>query len=1270
MGNKLSLFIMLFFCLLLGSFALAQNKAPDPGIPDTVTVQSQQVPLGTTEVVVPVILYNDEDLGGFGLPFMWDSPDLSCDSISFVGGRVEGIATRPVEIDNAGQKLQVGMLVFFETPPGPGEGMIFNLHFAIDPGAAAQLVTIDSTSFNSASPFILSLTNGSTIVPQFKLGTIQIGEAAQDPTIGLSVAELNFTGMEGGANPLSQMFSVSNVGDGTLNWTAAPDAGWISVDPTSGVDAGDVTVDIDVTGLSAGDHTSTVTISDAAATNNPQTVTINLHLAPPPPCLSLSGTEFNFAGIEGEMQSQTLTITNCGGQTLDWTLTGIDEAWLSADFTSGSTAGSDDVSLMVNFTGLAPGLYSDVVTITGGAGTENSPQDVTINVEVIDTTPEADTVWVGNVLATAGTQAVVDINYQNFVNISGITDLPLTFSGDDIVCDSVSYVGSRVEYFEQQFGVIDNAAQTVLVSAFPIAEADLTPGNGLLAKLYFSVAPGAATQSSVIDTITFIAPAGHYAFLDENGANRATEFFTGGIDITGLPCFEFPVASIDFTGEVGTMIASQSFTATNGCYGDLAVSSVSDDASWLTVSVTAPYTFNVNTAGLAAGDYSAAVTFTSNALNSPFDVPVNLNLFAVPELSVSPTSFNFGTVCQGAVLNGSFDISNVGTGTLDWTGTSSASVDLSDASGTAPSTVTFDVNTAELGFGPQTVIATITSAGAEGSPVVVSMTMNVANCDECTFDIAEVDGMQGLPVAVPIYAFQVSNIAGVEFHLEFDGAILEVDSITSDYITGPTVGILDPPINQIHYIWDNIGTPISVPDGEPIMVLWFTSIGAIGEIADVTWMEGNEIVDPFGEALLGIGYCNGMVTVVDPVFDINGEITYYDLMDRPVEGVTVDLVGPDTDMMMTDGAGAYTFSDVHIGAYTITPSKSDDDNGVSVADIVTIRRHLAYIERFDNPYKMLAADVNLSENVSVSDVVVIQRYLAALDVLPSGNWTFVVWDHGITMDNWFNAPRHINLDVTSYDIYLQDFYAIRIGDVNTSWAPIPGFAKPALALQNTVSVEFGENIVDNQYVTVPVTLSDVENLAGLELHLNYDASQASVVGIETDVLGSAMTNGRNGEVHIVWESINAPLNLMGNDVVAEITFSVDNAEFAGEISISGAELVNADGQLFAVDATDKGSIGGIGARPDVYSLSQNTPNPFNPVTKIQANMAVAGNYELAIYNVMGQQIRTYQGYHEAGTVEFSWNGTDDNGSKVSSGIYLYKFRAGEFSDTKKMVLLK
>ncbi|MEZ5360116.1 MAG: cohesin domain-containing protein [Candidatus Zixiibacteriota bacterium] len=1270
MGNKLSLFILLSLCLLC-SFAVAQDKAPDPGIPDTVTAASVQVPLGTTEVVIPVTLYNDENLGGFGLPFRWNSPDIVCDSISFVGSRVSYVNTKPVEIDTAGQKLQVGMIILFESYLSPGEGLIFNLHFSIADGAAAQTIQFDSTSYNAASPFILSTATGATFVPQYIPGVLQIGEPAQDPTIGLDPTELNFSGTAGGTNPVSQSFGVSNTGDGTLNWTASTATSWISLDPTSGTDAGTVTVSVDITGLAAGEHVGTISVADPAATNTPQTVTVNLHLDPPPPCLSLSAAEFNFSGIEGAVQSQTLTITNCGGQTLNWTISGVDAAWLTPDPSSGSTTSSQDVDLIVNFAGLAPGDYSDEITVAGAAGTENTPQTVTINVHVIDTTPEADTVWVGTTSTGAGTQAVVNINYQNFVNIGGVADFPLQFSGDDLVCDSVSFVGSRLEPFSLRPYTIDNDAQTILIGIIPLeSEGDIPPGNGLFARLYFSVAPEAATQSVVIDTITFIPPAGSYHFLDENGAVRPTEFFTGGINITGLPCFEFPVTSVSFTGEVGSTIASQNFTATNGCYGTLNVTSVTDDATWLTVSSTSPYVFSVNTAGLGVGTHNATVTFVSNAINSPVDIPVSLTLYAVPALSVSPTSFNFGTVCQGSIVNGSFNITNTGTGTLEWTATSHSAVALSDESGTAPSLVSFDLNTGELGFGPQTVTATITSAGAEGSPVTVSMTVNVANCDECTFDIAEVDGMQGFPVAVPVYAYQVSNIAGLEFHMEFDGSMLEIDSVASDYLSDPTVGLLDPPVNQIHYIWDNLGNPVSVPDGEPIIVLWFTAIGEIDDEAAITWMDGNEIVDPFGEPLLGIGYCNGMVTIVNPVFDIHGKITYYDKTNRYVEGVTVTLTGPDNDMMYTDAMGAYVFGDVHVGSYIITPTRDDDDSGVSVSDIVLIRRHLAYIDQFDNPYKMVAADVNLSDNVSVADVVVIQRYLADLDPLPSGNWTFIVWDHGINMTNWFNAPRFISLNVTSHDVFMQDFYAIRLGDVNASWSPTPGFAKVATAQHKEVAVKFGDAEYDNQFVTVPVSLSDIDDLAALELHIAFNPGQVHVVGIDSDILKGAMTNTRDGVAHIVWEDINAPLNLNGSETLANITFAVDDPETAGDITISGVELANSAGEVFTVDATAKGSFNGSGAQPSLYSLSQNEPNPFNPTTTIKATMAVAGQYELAIYNVMGQRIRTYQGYSEAGQIQFTWDGNDDNGARVSSGIYLYKFQADTFSDTKKMVLLK
>ncbi|MCK5126851.1 MAG: T9SS type A sorting domain-containing protein [candidate division Zixibacteria bacterium] len=1267
MGKKLVLFVILSI-LVFGSAIMGQNKAPDPGIPDTVTFESMTVPDGTEQVSLEITLYNDEEISGFGLPFMWDSPDLIADSITFGGSRIDYVNTKPTAIDTInGQRLQVGMVIIMESFLQPGNGNLFTIHFSIDPGAAAQVITFDSTSYSAGSPFILTLTNGQTMVPQYKIGTLTIGTPVSDPTIGLSETELNFSGVEGESNPASQMFSVANTGDGTLNWTASDDAAWVSLDATSGVDAGDVNVSVNIAGLGAGDHTATITVSDPTATNNPQTITVNLHLEPSPPCLALSTIELNFAGIEGEMQSTPLTITNCGGQPLDWNITGIDEAWLSVDLSSGSTAGSQQVSFMVNFTGLAPGGYSDVVTISGASGTENSPQDVTINVQVIDTTPDADTVWVANISATAGNQVVVDINYQNFVAISGIVDLPLTFTGDDIICDSVSYVGTRVEHFSQKFGIIDNAAQTIVVAAFPIVVADLEAGNGLLAKLYFSVAPEAATQSALIDT-AFIAPGHSYAFLDENGANRATEFFTGGINITGLPCFDFPVPTVAFTGEVGTTIASQSFSATNNCYGTLNVGMVSDNAAWLSVSSTDPYAFSVNTTGLAEGDYDAIVTFTSNAINSPFEVPVTLSLFAVPELAVSPTSFDFGTVCRGTLLSGSFDISNIGTGTLDWTADAIEDIPLSAYSGSAPTTVTFDVITDELEFGPQTWDIIVASAGTAGSPKVVSLTMNLANCDECTFDIAEVDGMQGFPVAVPIYAFQVSNIAAIEFHLDYDPD-LQRDSITSEYMTGYLANIANPIEHQIHFVWDNLFNPATVPDGEPILTLWFTSIGAIGTEAPITWLEGNEIVDPFGEPLLGIGYCNGAVTIVDPVFDISGKVTYYNQPTITVEGVSIALAGLDNEMALTGIDGTYLFENVHLGAYTITPTKDDNDPGASVADIVSIRRHLAYVERLESPYQMIAGDVNLSTTVTVADVIVMRRYLAELDPLPSGNWAFVVWDYAITMENWHIASDQISLTLIDDDIAMQDFIAIRMGDVDGSW-PSGVFSKQAFVSGNKVDITFGEFEIKNNTLNIPITISDIEDMAGLELHFNYNATNVSFIGIKSDILTNVTSNGTSDEIHIVWEDINVPIEISGSETVAVIAFALEGAEVSGEITIEGAELVNVSGQSYAIDYSDKGSFDGIGAIPSAYSLEQNSPNPFNPATTIKATMSEAGEYSLVVYNVMGQRIKTFEGYNEAGTIEFVWDGTDDNGLAVSSGIYLYKFSVNQFSDTKKMMLLK
>jgi len=93
--------------------------------------------------------------------------------------------------------------------------------------------------------------------------------------------------------------------------------------------------------------------------------------------------------------------------------------------------------------------------------------------------------------------------------------------------------------------------------------------------------------------------------------------------------------------------------------------------------------------------------------------------------------------------------------------------------------------------------------------------------------------------------------------------------------------------------------------------------------------------------------------------------------------------------------------------------------------------------------------------------------------------------------------------------------------------------------------------------------------------------------------------------------------------------------------------------------------------PEEFSLEQNYPNPFNPSTKIHYNVAASGDYELAIYNILGQKIVTLKnGYHTAGKYRVTWNGLDRNGIRVSSGIYFYTLKGDGISLTRKMILLK
>ncbi len=93
--------------------------------------------------------------------------------------------------------------------------------------------------------------------------------------------------------------------------------------------------------------------------------------------------------------------------------------------------------------------------------------------------------------------------------------------------------------------------------------------------------------------------------------------------------------------------------------------------------------------------------------------------------------------------------------------------------------------------------------------------------------------------------------------------------------------------------------------------------------------------------------------------------------------------------------------------------------------------------------------------------------------------------------------------------------------------------------------------------------------------------------------------------------------------------------------------------------------------PNMSMLKQNYPNPFNPTTRINYNVVKSGNVKLNVYNVKGQLVKTLvNSTKSAGLNEVVWNGDDNAGKKVSSGLYLYKLENGGRSEMKKMVIMK
>jgi len=142
-------------------------------------------------------------------------------------------------------------------------------------------------------------------------------------------------------------------------------------------------------------------------------------------------------------------------------------------------------------------------------------------------------------------------------------------------------------------------------------------------------------------------------------------------------------------------------------------------------------------------------------------------------------------------------------------------------------------------------------------------------------------------------------------------------------------------------------------------------------------------------------------------------------------------------------------------------------------------------------------------------------------------------------------------------------------------------------------------------------------------------------------------------------------SITDNSLEAEIEYYYRvSAVCCGGNSISFfSDIVSA--MLTVMDVDPTASI------PDAYSLQQNYPNPFNPTTQIRYGLKENTYVSINIYNLMGKHIRSYiNTVQDAGYKTILWNATDASGQPVPAGMYIYSITAGDFRQTKKMILLK
>jgi hypothetical protein len=579
---------------------------------------------------------------------------------------------------------------------------------------------------------------------------------ANTGTLATSSSSLTFNATYGGPNPAAQTIQITGGGGGTLAWTAAVSAPWLNVSAGNGVTPASLQIGVNSSSLAGGTYSGTVTITSLGSVSNTQTVAVSLTVVTPPPSISVSASSFSFVAITGQTTpSQTLSVVNGGYGTFTYSASS-DSSWLLVSPASGSTPGSNTVS--INASGLAVGTYNGHVTIAAN-GVPNSPVSIPVSLQVFsgdlhETFSNGANGWIISPMGLGAGWSVSNGVYS--YNGSGLSQ---SCTGNSNWSNYVMDANIKLSSLSNWPGGIRARVNPSTGAGYAVW---LYPASGL--AILYQVGQwdinGSVLKQLAQAPLSFDTTAFHDLRISFNGTSISVSWdgvvimaTTDASYSSGFVCLDAdsqpisysnvtvgaiqnPVtldsqSSLVFSALPGSAPAAQTLNITAG--GANTAWSFVSSASWLTATASSSLTpgtltVNANSAAMSEGTYTATLTlYAPGASNSPLVIPVTLAV-KTAVLSTAPASLTFFGAVGSNPLAQNITVSNVGSGNLGWSASDTSTwLNLSSTSGVAPATISVQPNINGLVTGNYNDTITISSPDVANSPATIPVSLQMGN---------------------------------------------------------------------------------------------------------------------------------------------------------------------------------------------------------------------------------------------------------------------------------------------------------------------------------------------------------------------------------------------------------------------------------------------------------------------------------------------------------------------------------------------------------------